>query len=82
MLQPTTLSFANQPDITNIVPKIGGKVSMLANVRETLCKRYQLAKAARVEAQRRLLLIDRIKTLRQFIQSEVDFRPQIGMIDQ
>ena len=60
------------------MPKIGDKVSMLANVRETLSKRYQLAKTARIEAQRRLVLIDRINDLRGFIKAEVDFRPLIG----
>ena len=64
------------------MPKIGDKVSMLANVRETLSKRYQLAKTARVEAQRRLVLIDRINDLRGFIKAEVDFRPLIGHQDQ
>ena len=40
MLQPSTLPFAAQDEITSITPKIGDKISMLANVRETLTKRY------------------------------------------
>ena len=54
---------------------------MLANVRETLSTRYQLARAARVEAQRRLFIIKWIYRLRDFIQSEVDYKPMIGMPD-
>ena len=62
-----------------VTPKIGDKVSMLGNVRETLTKRYQLAKAARVEASRRLKLIERIRLLRTFITLSVSYKPMRGM---
>ena len=55
---------------------------MLANVRQTLTKRYQLAKAARIEANRRLRLIDEIINLREFIYSKVNYKPMRGMKDQ
>ena len=64
-----------------MTPKIGDKVSMLGNVRETLTKRYQLAKAAKVEASRRLKMIDHIRDLRAFVKQHVDYKPMYGEID-
>ena len=40
MLQPSTLPFTYEEDVARITPRIGDKVSMLGNVRETLTKRY------------------------------------------
>lgn len=40
MLQPSTLPFTQNPQVLHLTPKIGDKVSMLGNVRETLTKRY------------------------------------------
>lgn len=62
-----------------MTPKIGDKVSMLGNVRETLTKRFQLAKAAKIEARRRLMIIEYIRKLRNFIQNEINFKPKAGM---
>ena len=67
--------------MAQIAPKIGDKVSMLANVRESLTKRYQLAKSARIEAERRLDFIERVRNLRNFIKSEVNYMPMYGMAD-
>ena len=81
MLQPSTIPFTNEPSVAQIAPKIGDKVSMLANVRESLTKRYQLAKSARIEAERRLDFIERVRNLRNFIKSEVNYMPMYGMAD-
>ena len=54
---------------------------MLGNVREKLTKRYQLAKAAKVEANRRLKIIALIKRLRLFINGNLSYDPMIGMPD-
>lgn len=61
MLQPSIAPFVQMPHVTSFTPKIGSKVSMLANVRETLTKRYQLAKAVRIESHRRMNIIERLK---------------------
>ena len=82
MLQPSTLPFTQQEDVAHVTPKIGDKVSMLRNVRETLTKRYQLAKAARIEASRRLKNIAKIRQLRQFIAYAVYYKPMRGMLCQ
>ena len=81
MLQPSTLPFTQRPEIAAMTPKIGDKVSMLGNVRETLTKRYQLAQAAKVEASRRLKMIDQIRNLRNFIKQHVDYKPMYGEPD-
>ena len=52
---------------------------MLGNVRETLTKRFQLAKAAKVEAKRRLQIIEYIRKLRTFINNEINYKPLPGM---
>ena len=82
MLQPSTMPFTHSSSVAHITPKIGDKVSMLANVRETLTKRYQLARSARVEAQRRLQFIEWVRDLRGYICTEIDYRPMVGMQDQ
>ena len=81
VLQPSVTPFTKLPKVAGITPKLGDKVSMLANVRETLTKRYQLAKAARIEARRRLKIIDKIKDLREFIEDKITFRPSPGEED-
>lgn len=52
---------------------------MLGNVRETLTKRFQLAKAAKIEAKRRLMIIEYIRKLRNFIENEINYKPMAGM---
>ena len=79
MLQPSTIPFTQQDSVVHVTPKIGDKVSMLGNVRETLTKRYQLAKAARIESSRRLKIIERIRMLRVFIAIQVNYKPMRGM---
>lgn len=52
---------------------------MLGNVRETLTKRYQLAKAARIEASRRLKVIAKIRSMRNFLDIHVNYKPMRDM---
>ena len=60
------------------MPKIGEKVSKLSSVSTDLVKRYQLARAARVEANRRLKVCARLKVLREKIVTRANFRPLQG----
>ena len=48
---------------------------MLSSVRETLTKRFQLAKAARIEAHRRRLIIAQIRALRLLIEQQIMLKP-------
>ena len=62
------------------IPKIGEKISKLSDVSTGMIKRYQLARAARVEASRRLKVCDRIDVLRKYVDSDADFKPKRGQL--
>ena len=76
----STVDLVESDQHQTSLPRIGEKVSKLSSVSTNLVKRYQLARAARVEANRRLKVCSRLSTLRSFIDYEASFKPVKGMI--
>ena len=74
----STIDLVESENVRTSIPKIGEKLSKLSSVKTNLVKRYQIARAARVEANRRIKVCNRLTELRERIDQDADFMPLIG----